>query len=463
MPYKSIHILTHNEVIETLKMAWALAKPELKYKDVQEFKLKDFEVLEQCIKDFFQETTKFNIETVSAGSLLKLLQAGESKRNRAIAIVSFYVLLKNDNLSERDKEAFEVQKAGKNVFSDYPKRVKILTKLKEVYFVSPIKKNQVKETPVRKKNSLKIWLIVVISLVILSLLAAKYISFSSEEAVFSENEVVWDIETCNVPSNLPCAITITYDLSKIRFRKAYIDVPGHGLIKLNKKKGKIDTLTLKKPIDTFYLLIDDKKYSKKIFLTTPKWIGKVNNVFIPYETLENNGRLHINDSILKHIKHAKEEFYVSYVKSGDFNYDLNNLMFEARIKNSKDEGGISCYDVSFDLNGIHNNILKGVSFNLLEPGCTNWARLQIGELSFNPDFYDLSHSGVNLNDWKVIKAKISDGKFVVYADGKVLYNIPFKEDLGKLQFIQVLFKGNGSLDYFKMYSSDNFLLFEDNF
>lgn len=98
------------------------------------------------------------------------------------------------------------------------------------------------------------------------------------------------------------------------------------------------------------------------------------------------------------------------------------------------------------------------NFNILKSGCTSWAKIKIGEIKLLSGNCDTTLSGQNLDEWKV-----ENNNLDFSVEEKLLHKIPYKKPLGKLKQLQVLFKGNGSIDYFKIYSNKGKLLFSDVF
>lgn len=52
---------------------------------------------------------------------------------------------------------------------------------------------------------------------------------------------------------------------------------------------------------------------------------------------------------------SRNEFYVIHRKTNNFDIEMDDLLFEAKVKNPESEAGISCFDISFDLSRIHCN------------------------------------------------------------------------------------------------------------
>jgi hypothetical protein len=466
MPYKPEHILTKDEVKTVLQQAWNLGSPMLHSKHVSSFKIKDFEVLENELTDFFKKSALYSIEVPSAGSLLKLLQNGDTKRNKAIAVVSFYVLLKVDFLTSEEKNKLSSEIYGRNVFSDYTNRVKVLTKIKEY-----LSGKEITETPVNVvevlpeyQNSVrfkrfKIPAIILLSLALVSLTVIKLWPSS----VVNESDIIWEIANIENISNSDIRVVVVYDFNDIKYTKATLDFGDGRVLDLKKSKGEISHNYFKAQIKWLTLIIDDSKFVKTFTLPSRGWIASVDNAFFHDSSYLHNGSMHlVNNEQTKQIL-LKDEFYVVYRKTQDFDFELDNLSFETKVKNPQAEGGISCFDVSLDLSGVEGDSTTAVSFNLLKEGCSSWAKIKVGEVKLHSGNHDLTASGQWLEDWRIVKGEVKDKILKIYIDDVLLYSIPYHKPLGKLKQIQILFKGNGSVDYFKINSSEGKVLYYDDF
>ena len=452
-----MRFFTKDEVINIVKEAWFLTNPGILNKDIPDFKLKDFEVLEAELKSFFNENPNFNIDLVSAGALMNLVKFGENKRTKAMAEVGLFILLKKDLLTKEEKERFNVKILGKNLLSNYPKRVEVLTLLKERFINE--KEGREDKTKGTHNNLLMIFILFLITG--LTLLGAY--SLRKDLTNIQTIEPFWNVETCESYPYEPCLVRLTYDFSNLKYKKAYFDFEKYGQVDVTDKKGEFNRVLNIDSIKFIHLTIDKNSYKKDLVPVPTLWRGKANDVFIPNSTFQNSGYLHVSDSTLNKLFNKNEAYYITYSKGRAFNYDLNNVSFEVRVKNDVKGGGISCFDVSLDLYAQQNNEGKQMGFNLLAPGCTDWAKITIGDTTYNNQNFDVSPSGIDMNDWKVVKWNFQNRSLTIWVDNLQLYDIPFKEDLGLLKYVQVLFKGNGYLDYYKIISNNGELLMDDQF
>lgn len=450
MPYKPAHILTHDEVKSILQEAWNLGNPTLNTRSISDFKIKDFEVLENVLCEFFKKSPQFALEVPSAGALLKLLHKGDTKRNKSVALVSFYVLLKKDLLTNEEKNKLGSAIYGKNIFSDYTNRVKVLTKIKDYQTSTSPTHPEPENFEKKGANSIKIGISLFFLILVAGLIATKVWSYGK----INGEEVKWEIINKQNINNQDIRISIEYDLSHISYSDAYLDFGDGETLQLQNNKGVISHSYRIPKIETLSLIVDGRKYIKSLILPSQGWFAHANNTFIQKSSFIKDNRIHLleNEETSPILK--EEEFYVTYKKSLDFDIDIDDMIFEAKVKNPRAEGGINCFDVSFDLSGIHNDTISYVSFNLLKPDCTSWAKLRIGEVKLHSGNHNMGLSGLSLDNWKIVRCEINNKTLKIYADDQQLYSVPYKMPLGKLKQVQILFKGNGSIDYFNLSSND---------
>ncbi len=261
-------------------------------------------------------------------------------------------------------------------------------------------------------------------------------------------------------------MTFAYDLTDIDYQEAHIDFGTDDqpiLVPLTSPK---DTLT-----QTFThpqgrdikVFVDGKMKRFLLGLNSKGWyvlLGKF------YEVLQKKqGVLHypvdkVPASVIK-----DGEFYLSYEYVSDFDYDADNLIFETRLKNPQSEGGISCFDVSIDLNGETNRKRGILSFNLLNKGCEKFASIRVGKtkLPIPGSNQKLINSGVDLSDWVTVKAMTNNHILTIFVNGEKRHTVPYRGQIGTLKFMRIGFKGTGSVDWIRVRSLDNELLYQEDF
>lgn len=451
-----MHFFSKDEVLIILKEAWDLAIPEFSHKSINNLKLRDYELLETVLIDYFKSNEEHNIEIISAGALMNLSKYGEGKRNKAIAVISLYILLKKELLSSDEKRKFNTKLHGRNLFSSYPKRAEVLSLLKRSLSESGIE-NERKGQPAQS-NFLMIMILLFITG--FTFVGAYFLKNSQPEIT---EKFYWNIERCENYLFEPCNVRITYDLSNINYKKAFFNLEHYGDIPVYNSKGEFNKILKIDSVDKITLNIDGKTFKKDLKSGNIIWRGKLNNDFLPNSYFHGKNILKIKDEIIEEYIENNEEFYVTYSKGRNFDYPIERVTFETKVKNSLKDGGVNCFDISLDLTGDYLGSNKEVGFNFLLPNCTKWAKVKIGEKIYKPSNYDMSPSGMDLNEWRIIRWNFKEKNLNIWIEDEKIYELPYEEELGLLKYIQVIFKGNGAMEYYKITSDNGQILMEDKF
>ncbi|MCS7005647.1 MAG: hypothetical protein NZM38_10030 [Cytophagales bacterium] len=158
-------------------------------------------------------------------------------------------------------------------------------------------------------------------------------------------------------------------------------------------------------------------------------------------------RLYVSPQQVQELGIPKTDaFFVEHHNIRNFDADLDNLMFETRIKNAKPEGGINCYDAIIFLIGENNH----VRIQFLQEGCTQWVTLQISDVQISGSYNNLSMFGKDLSDWHTVKIETDKKQLHVYFDEIPIFTQRYIELLGELKGILYVFKGCGSVDNIKV-------------
>lgn len=142
-------------------------------------------------------------------------------------------------------------------------------------------------------------------------------------------------------------------------------------------------------------------------------------------------------------------YWVNYKKVQDFGIDADSLIFETRIRNNYQEGGISCYDSPIN---IMTDSKKTIGVNFVQD-CIEYARVTIGKIELKGNINNLSFMDLNLQEWQIIKIKIKDRVAYLYVNDKEIYRIKCEDNLGLIKQINYNFKGSGSVDWVKLSNS----------
>ena len=205
------------------------------------------------------------------------------------------------------------------------------------------------------------------------------------------------------------------------------------------------------------------------FIIYPHYVRLDNEKTIPFDfPFQNKGIIHVNpqkyitDGLIKN----PDDFDFLFQKIQDFGIDADNMIIEARVKDPQNEGGLACFDTGIALHGDNDGSIGGLTFNLLQVGCTKYARILVGETEVgyntkNPN-YPLSTVGLDLDNWVTVKLFIKNNILQIFADNKLLVSLPYKGYVGELKFIQVAFRGSGSMDWINITNLQGQTIYHDD-
>jgi len=152
-------------------------------------------------------------------------------------------------------------------------------------------------------------------------------------------------------------------------------------------------------------------------------------------------------------------YYLEHLLYKDFHVSADSCEFEVKYKNSKDIGGISCYDVEFRLIG-ENGIASVI---LVQKGCYRWSEITIGEKHLNGKYNDLSFLSADLSSWNVMKIVLENKSARIINNGDTIFSCQYNQLLGQIKGIRFETKGSGAFDYVRLSNSSGKQLFVDNF
>lgn len=150
--------------------------------------------------------------------------------------------------------------------------------------------------------------------------------------------------------------------------------------------------------------------------------------------------------------------FVSYVFYKEKLIDGDNFIYEARVRNSKQENAVPCSDI---IMYIHSDTaMHGFAMN--ENGYA-YIKFISGENTIKGDEYNLSRFNFNSSEWHVMTIKVVNKKTTFYVDGEEVLGMDYKEPLGYANELTLRFKGCGAVDYVKVSNLDGKVVYEENF
>ncbi|MDR3060523.1 MAG: hypothetical protein LBU57_00225 [Dysgonamonadaceae bacterium] len=332
-------------------------------------------------------------------------------------------------------------------------------------------KNQIKyagNSPQFKKERNKWYIYIITSITILILgyfaytykLKDMYINHLISSIVFSASKV---------KGTGPLTITFFYKISSLLFDDISIvyeesngDITEKNLFKNTEKvnatyiyegeaycylkyKGKnIRTIHLEilKPGWSVHVREEKKKFFKVLPISQAFNPGKY--VSLPIDSVPTEARAN--------------HLFVSYVFYKEYLVDGDNFIYEARLRNSAAENAIPLSDIVMYIRSDTN--MHGFAMN--ENGYA-YIKFISGEKTIKGDEYNLSRFNFNSSEWHIMKIKVVNKKTTFYVDGKEILGMDYNEPLGYANELILRFKGCGAVDYVKIFTLDEKLIFEENF
>lgn len=283
---------------------------------------------------------------------------------------------------------------------------------------------------------------------------------------FNQPEVTFNVK--NTSGHAPLTAAISYNLSRLNYKNAFIDFGSGGEYKLLLgPKGEM-TYLYKTP--NFYkmrLIADGRVLSKTtVDVQTKGWVCYVGNndqnarVVTDSSKFGDKSSLYFAPSIINGLNiNTKEEYWVDYRNIKNFHVDGDQMTVEFRLRNSQDMGGFDCFDTSLEFTGESG---RG-RFKFVKPGCTQFADTEFGDTQLTGNFHNLSSLGVDLSKWTVVRIETRNKTSMVYINNvfkyKTVYNVP----IGNIRGLFCRFKGSGQLDFIRVYDHQHRLIYGDEF
>lgn len=185
-------------------------------------------------------------------------------------------------------------------------------------------------------------------------------------------------------------------------------------------------------------------------------VVSLNNYKEPNEKITDvikNGVLHISPSLS-----STGYYWSSFTLPMSQKFDGDNFKFEARVKNTEADGGLSAYDVglSFASSASATNS-AGAAF-MGEDWAVSYTSISaLGEAKTGID-----SMVVSLSDWHTLAVETKNQKVTTYYDGKQIDQYAYTGKIGEIDSLAISTKGSGSVDWIKA-NSNGIMILEDNF
>ena len=260
-------------------------------------------------------------------------------------------------------------------------------------------------------------------------------------------------------SSLDCdSVTVDYDADQVY----KIDYQQHGYSYQETFRNRIDTIShtyFMPNVWEIKLIVNNQviKTIQKIVYSGKKWTvfadgsfqntNWINHLKNEEESIH-MGILHLSPDKIDR-PNSNLNYWVNYKSVQDFNIDADSLIFETRVRNNYQDGGISCYDSPIHLT---TDSKKSIGVNFVQD-CIQYANITIGKFELKGNNNNLSFMDLNLQEWQIIKIKIKNRISYFYVNDIEIFKTKCEDDLGLVKQINYNFKGSGSVDWVKLSNS----------
>ncbi len=154
-----------------------------------------------------------------------------------------------------------------------------------------------------------------------------------------------------------------------------------------------------------------------------------------------------------------DRYWTVYCNAREFKASGDDFLLDTRVKSNVKKEHMLCKDFGIRIIGETGKI----RIHLVQPGCTRWARLTVGDVHVEGGFTDLSALGQDLTGWRRVQLAVKEGQARILVDGKPVYTLPYDRKIGAMKSIELEFLGVGAVDYVKLYNARQELVYADDF
>lgn len=283
---------------------------------------------------------------------------------------------------------------------------------------------------------------------------------------FNRSSVTFNVK--NTSGHVPLTTAISYDLSKLNYKNAFIDFGSGGEYKLLlSQRGELAYQYKTPNFFKIRMIADGRTVAHTtVDVHTNGWVCYVGNndanaqVVSDRTQFTNDTSLYFSPAAISTLNvNVKKEFWVDYRNIRNFHVDGDEMTVEFRLRNSQDMGGFDCFDTSLEFTGENG---RG-RFKFVKPGCTQYADTEFGDTQLTGNFHNLSSLGIDLSKWTVVRIETSHKTSKVYINNVFKFKTAYNTPIGNIRGFFCRFKGSGQLDFIRVYNTSHQLVYHDEF
>lgn len=175
-------------------------------------------------------------------------------------------------------------------------------------------------------------------------------------------------------------------------------------------------------------------------------------IYIPAQQVIKDGRLQLTTQDLSHNKvplttSTKVAYY--YVNEFD-SLSSQSFALETRIR-CDSILNLTCPFMALSILGEDDMHF----IPIVAQGCIGELTVKVGEVIKKGQNNDLSAFGRNVYEWQLLKVSVQDQLASITLNDRLIYTIPFQQDIGAIVGFRLLFSGTGAIDYLQLSTPSN--------
>lgn len=270
--------------------------------------------------------------------------------------------------------------------------------------------------------------------------------------------------SCNnaVSVGVPNTVIFSYDVSEVKADSFFIQ-QSWNQFRRDRVSPTNSTLTstyLEPGFHRAKLIANDSVIQETdVRVYTDDWLALVQAqgmdelpTYIPAQQVIKNGQLQLTAEDLSHNKvpltaSTKVAYY--YVTEFD-NLSSQAFALETRIR-CDSILNLSCPFIALSILGEDDMHF----IPIVAKGCIGEVTVKVGEVIKRGQNNDLSALGRNVYEWQLLKVSVQDQLARITLNDRLIYAIPFQQDIGAIVGFRLLFSGTGTIDYLQLSSPSN--------
>ena len=239
-------------------------------------------------------------------------------------------------------------------------------------------------------------------------------------------------------------------------------IPGNYHVTLRTKDTVLSSIPIHVSSNGWICMVSDR-YSETMEKNKthrfPEFKHLVFNLYHIFKDTIKDEKLYIPPSTVEAFGINPIFYFTEFRNIRDFECSGDDCTLEIKFKNAHREGGISCFDSQFILQGDSSY----AKITLVEQGCYRYANAVIGKEVISGEDQDLSALQFDLSRWKIMRIETKNNQISFFMDDELFFQRPYNVPLRNIIGLVFTFKGSGAIDYVKLFDGNMDLVYMDDF